>query len=91
MNELLDLLSKNYKSFYTGNDEEGWTYFSQLIEKIQLCISDKNLDTQFKNTLMIFISKFENITLLKQQKNYPLIADEIYLIYNELAKYKELN
>lgn len=91
MNEILELFKKNYEAFYIGDDEAGWLYFSKLIEKIQFHISDVNLDVNFKNTLMDFIGKFESITKMKQQKNYPLIADELFEIYNKLIVFKEFN
>lgn len=91
MNEIIGLIQKSYKLFYLGNDEKAWLHFSQLIEKIEKKLLNKENDRDLNVFLVEFIGKFELIELYKNQQNITLLADLLLDIEYKLIRFKELN
>lgn len=91
MKELIDLFKKSADAFYLGKDENGWNYFTKLIETMQFYIADEKLDVNFKNVLMAFVVKNNTIVSLKAEKNYPVLADIFYDTYKKLDAIKHFN
>ena len=86
MEEILELLKLSCNSFYLGKDQEGWTHFTKLIDKIDYYQPTEELIISEKKVLNQFVFKFDQLMELKKQNNFTMIADILLETYNQLKR-----